>query len=72
MSSRNRHKRPLVHSNTIHLRLSPRLHKAISDAAAARAMTASTWVRQAVITVARLEGILSTPDEPETARIELE
>jgi hypothetical protein len=48
----------MVHSNTLRVRLQPQLRDAISDAATARGMSASAWVRSAAMTVARLEGVL--------------
>jgi hypothetical protein len=57
-TTHNRQKRPLVHSNMLRVRLHPQLADAIIDAATARGMTASAWMRHAAITVAMLEGAL--------------
>jgi len=54
----DRCKRPVVHSNTLRIRLQPQLCDAIIDAAVARGMTASAWMRHAAMTVAMLEGAL--------------
>ncbi len=61
MTAHNRQKRPMVHSNTLRVRLQPQLCDAIIDAASRRGMTASAWMRHAAMTVAMLEGVLS-PD----------
>lgn len=50
--------RPAAQSDVMKVRLSPQLRDAISDAATARGMTASAWMRQAAMTVAMLEGVL--------------
>jgi len=47
-----------VRSNTLTVRLEPQLTDAIIDAAVARGMSSSEWVRQACRTVALLEGTL--------------
>jgi len=49
---------PPVQSNDLKVRLSPQLRDAISEAATARGMTASAWVRQAAMTCAVLEGVM--------------
>lgn len=51
-------KRSVGRSNTLHVRLEPELCDAVIDAAVARGMTASEWVRQAARTCAMLEGTL--------------
>ena len=53
-----RSKRPVMHSNTLCVRLQPQLCDAIIDAAVARGMNASAWMRHAAMTVAMLEGAL--------------
>lgn len=57
-TAQNRQKRPLVHSNTLRVRLQPQLADAIIDAASRRGMNASQWMRHAAMTVAMLEGVL--------------
>lgn len=73
-AAHNRQKRPLVHSNTLRVRLQPQLADAIIDAASRRGMNASQWMRHAAITVAVLEGAMFpdvTPDgKRRYARIE--
>ena len=54
----DRQKPPTVRSNTLTVRLEPLLADAITDAAVARGMNASEWVRQAARTCAMLEGVL--------------
>jgi hypothetical protein len=54
----DRQSRPVARSGLMQVRLSPQLRDAISDAATARGMTASAWVRHAAMTVAMLEGVL--------------
>ncbi|WP_262048471.1 hypothetical protein [Bradyrhizobium sp. Bra78] len=54
----NRHKRPTVRSNTLHVRLEPQLCDAVIDAASHRGMSSSEWARQALRTCAMLEGTL--------------
>lgn len=47
-----------VQSGLMQVRLSPQLRDAISEAATARGMTASAWMRQAAMTIAMLEGVM--------------
>jgi hypothetical protein len=57
MTAHNHSKRPLVHSTTLRVRLHPQLCDGIREAATARGMSASGWMRQAATTVAMLEGV---------------
>lgn len=50
--------KPPVQSGLMQVRLSRQLRDAIGEAATARGMTASAWVRQAATTCAVLEGVL--------------
>ncbi len=68
MTAQNRCKRPLVHSNTLRVRLQPQLADAIIDAASRRGMNASAWMRHAAITVAMLEGVLFPDRLPDGKR----
>lgn len=57
-AAQNSHTKPPVQSGLMQVRLSPQLRDAISEAATARGMSASAWVRQAAMTCAMLEGVM--------------
>lgn len=50
--------KPPARSGVMCIRLTPRLLDAIGEAATARGMTASGWMRQAAMTCAMLEGVM--------------
>ena len=47
-----------MHSGAMRVRMAPHLLEAISDAAGQRGMTASAWLREAAMLLARSEGAL--------------
>jgi uncharacterized protein (DUF1778 family) len=57
MTRQDRHASPPAHCDVIALRITPELRKAIGDAAAARRMSVSGWLRDAAATIVRLQGI---------------
>ena len=54
----NRHSKTPMQSDAMKVRIKPTLRDAISEAAAARGMSASAWLRHAAMTVAMLEGVM--------------
>jgi hypothetical protein len=50
--------KPPMHSGAMRVRMAPQLLEAISDAAGQRGMTASAWLREAAMLLARSEGAL--------------
>ena len=58
MTAPNRLRKPPTHSDLLQVRLTPQLRDAIGEAATARGMSASAWVRSACMTVAMLEGVM--------------
>jgi hypothetical protein len=58
MTAPNRHIRAPAQSGLMQVRLTPQLRDAIGEAATARGMSASAWLRNAAMTVAMLEGVV--------------
>ena len=58
-----------VHSESIRVRMSPRLLGAISEAARRKEITASAWVREAATALARSEGTLPTINGPNAGKV---
>lgn len=57
MTTTDCQRKPVAHSGSLEFRIAPELRQAISEAAAARRMSVSGWLRDAAQTICRLQGI---------------
>lgn len=57
MTTTNCQRKPVAHSEWLALRITPELRQAVGDAATARGMTVSGWLRDAMRTICKLQGI---------------